>query len=361
MSVGSAAAITIERIIVPVERMHRAISQRWFSAVGLPGKPVEAAHNGVAKTVYSSIRLAASLGGLAADHLIRVPPATADRTKAVVNGLWGDKLGQHAARLEVPMGLRDRSSEPVAFEHIADAYPDPGPNLVFLVHGFADTERCWLATATRPGMYEVLDESSGFTPILVRYNTGMSLAVNGALLARLIEDLTSAWPVPVQTAAAVGHSMGGLVMRSACAEGQNDGHSWVSKMSSLTTIGSPHLGTPIEKLVNVLAASLGISRNTVPLQEFTDTRSDGIKDLRWGLAGHPLSPGVAHHFVAGVVTSRAQHPVGAALGDLVVRVHSATAGSEAETSSEVVVGRSRHNDLVHSDEVISQVVAWLGA
>ena len=217
MSVGSAAAITIERIVTPVERMHRAISRRCFSAIGPLGKPVEPAHDAVAKTVYTSIRLAVALAGVGVDRMVNVRPAIADRSQAVVNGLWGDALGHRAARLEVPMGLRNRSSEPVGLERIAEEYPAARASLVFLVHGFADTERCWMPTATHPGLYDLLEAGSEHTPILIRYNTGRSLADNGALLASLIEECTRAWPVPVQTVAAVGHSMGGLVIRSACA------------------------------------------------------------------------------------------------------------------------------------------------
>ena len=359
MSVGSAAAITIERIVTPVERMHRAISQRCFSAIGPLGKPVKPAHDAVAKTVYMSIRLAVALAGLGVDRMVSLRPAIADRSQAVVNGLWGDTLGHHAVRLEVPMGLRNRSSEPVALERIAEEYRTANSSLVFLVHGFADTERCWLPTATHPGLFDVLEASSEHTPILIRYNTGRSLAHNGALLAALIEECTRAWPVPVQNVAAVGHSMGGLVIRSACALGQSHGDGWISRMSDVVTVGSPHLGTPIEKLVHGLAAGLGIAGETVPLQEFVDSRSKGIKDLRNGLAGHPLSPGIAHHFVAGVLTDEAKHPVGAALGDLVVRVSSASGGSEAEPSSTLVVSGVRHNNLVHNDEVINQIVSWL--
>jgi pimeloyl-ACP methyl ester carboxylesterase len=359
MGVGSAAAIAIERIVAPIERMHRSISQRWFLAIGPAARPVASVHNAVARSVYISIQFAAAIGGAGVDRVVDVRPAVADRTQAVINGIWGDSLGHHAERLEVPMGLRDRAGKPIAVEDIASAYPTAGPNVVFLVHGFADTERCWLPVSGRPGLHDVLETNSQLTPVLVRFNTGKSLAENGRLLARLLEDCISVWPVPVQTVAAVGHSMGGLVIRSALTAGKNLDHSWVTKASNIVTLGSPHLGTPIEKLVSGLAVSLGIARDTVPLQEFIDTRSEGIKDLRLGLAGHELPSGIAHHFVAGVVTDRVEHPVGAAVGDLVVRVPSATAGSEAKPSSSVVAGGLRHNDLVRNEEVIAQVVAWL--
>jgi pimeloyl-ACP methyl ester carboxylesterase len=359
MSVGSAAAITIERIVTPVEGMHRAISRRWFRATGSIGKPVQSVHDGIATTVYTSIRLAAAAAGIGVDRFMSVQPALADRTKAVVNGVWGDQLGHYGNRLEVPMGLRNRSSEPIALEHMVDEFATSSGNLVFLVHGFADTERGWLPTDTRPGLYDTLEATGALTPIAVRYNTGRSIGDNGAQLATLIEECVSAWPVPVHSVAFVGHSMGGLVIRNACAVGKADNHSWVSKASHVITVGSPHAGTPIEKLIHGLAAGLGVAGETIPLQEFVDTRSRGIKDLRVGLAGEALPPGIAHHFVAGVFTAAAEHPMGALLGDLVVRVPSAGGGPEVEPTNTIVVAGVRHNELVNHADVVGQIINWL--
>ncbi|MGC2241890.1 MAG: hypothetical protein WA726_13745, partial [Acidimicrobiia bacterium] len=65
------------------------------------------------------------------------------------------------------------------------------------------------------------------------------------------------------------------------------------------------------------------------------------------------------HIVAGVVTRRPSHPLGVLLGDLVVRVGSATAGGHIDPSDLLVVGGRKHGHLVHDQEVISKVRTWL--
>ena len=59
----------------------------------------------------------------------------------------------------------------------------------------------------------------GYTPVFVRFNTGRHISENGASLAALLDELVADWPVEVERIAIVGHSMGGLVARSACHRG----------------------------------------------------------------------------------------------------------------------------------------------
>ena len=62
-----------------------------------------------------------------------------------------------------------------------------------------------------------LERDLGVTPVFVRYNTGRHISDNGRDLAALVEQIVAAWPVPVEEVSLVGHSMGGLVSRSAAA------------------------------------------------------------------------------------------------------------------------------------------------
>ena len=65
-----------------------------------------------------------------------------------------------------------------------------------------------------------------------------------------------------------------------------------------------------------------------------------------------------HHYVAATATADVAHPIGVAMGDLIVRVGSAT--NPAVTTDNVrVVGGVRHFDLLGSSEVVDQVVDWV--
>src|SRR5262249_52280699 len=109
------------------------------------------------------------------------------------------------------------------------------------VHGLCCTEREWFRDGESYGTR--LEKDLGWTPLYVRYNTGLHIADNGRALARLLDGLDA------EEIVLIGHSMGGLVARSAAAIG-------VRKPTQVICIGSPHLGAPLEKGVHALARIL---------------------------------------------------------------------------------------------------------
>ena len=64
----------------------------------------------------------------------------------------------------------------------------------------------------------------GFTPVYLHYNSGLHVSINGHALAAQLERLLDAWPVPVERLVLLGHSMGGLLARSALHYGAQAGH-----------------------------------------------------------------------------------------------------------------------------------------
>jgi hypothetical protein len=63
------------------------------------------------------------------------------------------------------------------------------------------------------------------------------------------------------------------------------------------TLGSPHLGSPLERAGSLLEILLPISSYSAPLARLGKIRSAGITDLRFGL-DLPLPAGVACHAIA---------------------------------------------------------------
>ena len=134
------------------------------------------------------------------------------------------------------------------------------------------------------------------------------------------------------------------------------------------TIGTPHRGAPLEKIVNFAASGIGVAPQTRPLAEFVNTRSQGIKNLgtarlpmtRIQCRAPPTSPSkVNHHFVAGVVTSHPSHPIAAIVGDLMVRPASSTAIRQLDLIDVVVLGGVTHSELLYDSAVIDHVLGWL--
>jgi len=378
MGWGPAIAIATERIVTSIEQTHLAVADRFFAAFGPTVNPIRATHRAVSALVYRTIRVGGpAVGSRLAAHL--TDPGSEDTASAVVNGLWGDALGRHQSRLGITMGIRDRTGAPRTLEAVS-ARPDLAPTgrLVILVHGLFETEACWWGTAARPGIAEALEADLSLTPISIRYNTGLRVSANGSRLSALLEELCAAWPVPVESIALVGRSMGGLVIRSACEAARTAGHHWIDDAGDVVTLGTPHRGAPLEKLVNVVAWGLDRSRETRPLADFLNGRSGGIKDLRFGaitdadwddvdpdallrdtVSNHPLPQAVNHHVVAGVITKDPTHPLGVLVGDLVVPVASGTGRRRVEATSVMIHGGTRHTTLLSEPAVVDQVLAWL--
>jgi len=376
MSIGSSVALATERVLAPIEGMHRAIAARGFAAMGRVGRPLGTVYDAALKGVYESIRVTAAFAGVAVDDTVTIPPSMADRAEAVVNGVWGDALGRYEDRLGTSMSLRDHAGADVGGR--SPAVPEATGHIVVLVHGLVETERCWQGTEGATGLIEELCHEPALTPLALRYNTGLRVSQNGAKLASLIERVRAGWPVPVESISLVGSSMGGLVIRSACESARSSDQCWIDDVTNVVAIGSPHRGTPLEKFVNVVAWGLRIAPQTRPLAAFLDGRSVGIKDLGFGaivdedwldvdpsallpntVGDHPLPPDIDHHFVAAVVTEDPSHPVGALIGDLVVRTQSSTGRRHLRPTNTVVLGGVHHFELLKNRAVIDHVIRWL--
>ena len=349
MSIGRAFALGVERVVDPVEGMHTAIARRWFGAVGPAGRRVQRPYETVTRLVYGSVRLGASVLGAGTDRALKVEPATHDAVQSWTNGLFGDGLGRHEARLATSMSASAPESEPLT------------GRLVVLVHGLGRTESCWTGHESGSGLAQSLAAHPDLTAVSIRYNTGLPVADNGAQLACLLEELVSGWPVPVESVALVGHSMGGLVIGAACASGQRDGQNWVERISDVVAIATPFRGAPLEKLVTTVVRGLNLAATTQPLADFFDGRSGGIKDL--GFAKEEPStldlPKARLHLIAGVATSNPRHLMGSVIGDWMVRPSSSTRPRGIQADSKVVLGGVTHFDILDNPTVIKQVMAWL--
>src|SRR5204862_448640 len=182
-----------------------------------------------------------------------------------LNGAVGDRLAESGNPLALDMTLRGGGYS---------------PQIAVFVHGLCETDDAWALFGDRP--YEArLEEDLGYTPLYLRYNTGLHISDNGRRLAALLEETVESWPVPVEEIVLVGHSMGGLVARSAC----HYGGDWTQRVRHVFCLGSPHLGAPLEKAANLAAYALARLPETRPLAKVVNGRSVGIKDLRFGSSG----------------------------------------------------------------------------
>ena len=372
--VGYLVDVATERLTSPVEGIHRAVVRRWFRMAGPGLDPARKAAEGLTASIYQSIRISGTVIGMAISsgaglvHGFRsLPPVWETRggrgVQSILNGLWGDRFEEDRSPLRIEMGIRAPSGIPVSVsaDSLGHAFPRATGRLAVLVHGFADTENVW-RSGDNHDLIEGI-ESDGFTVLRLRYNTGREIADNASTLADFLEEVRLAWPVPISEIALVGHSMGGLVARSAVIAAGHVGAEWVEPVTHVVAIAAPHFGTPIEQVVRSMSHGLGLFNGSRPLGAFLDQRSGGIKNLRHGIGStDDAIHGFAYHVVAGVITREPDHPMGRVFGDLVVGVGSATGRGhlfDTESPDILVVGGRNHADLVHAPEVVAGVRAWL--
>ena len=370
------------------EDLHGTISE----LAGLFERAAPRSTRGITGFVYRSVRGVAGLVGRGIDLALALPGGTTavsstgpDAVRAVVNGVLGDHLEASGNPLAIRMRLRHEGRalelEPRA---LAAAIPDPARHVVVLVHGLCMNDRQWRRKGHDHG--EALARDLGCTPLYLHYNSGRRISTNGREFAALLDALARAWPVPLERLALVGHSMGGLVMRSACHVAQQEGHAWLRALDDLVFLGTPHHGAPAERAGNGFDRLLHKTAYTAPFARIGGLRSAGIRDLRHGNlldadwraldethAHDPRSPvplpaRVRSHAVAATRHERHDALAGGWVGDGLVPVASAL-GRHANARRALRIPRERqwiatgasHFDLLDDPRVYARLRDWLRA
>jgi hypothetical protein len=358
------AEVADELVVRSVRDTHLAVLDRT------PAGPV---HRGIAGAVYRGLTLGLGGAGRALDRVAAtgVGPqleagARGRFVNAAVNGLIGDRLLRERPQLAIPMAVRRDGADVVPErESLAAGFPGATGRLVVFLHGLCENESYWQRHRDRTGTtYAEMLADRGWTPLMLRANTGLPLRENGAALAGLLQLLVDEWPVEVTRIALVGHSLGGLVMRAAGAVVSDAAPPWTGLVSDVITLGTPHLGAPIAWGIGHGSRGLGMLPETAAFGRILDWRSRGVHDLVAGLAEDvPPLPHARYHLVAATLTSSERHPVGHLVGDLLVRPRSAYGrdrGRRLFPEADLLhVGRTDHFGLLNHPEVHAAMQRWL--
>jgi pimeloyl-ACP methyl ester carboxylesterase len=359
-----------------VERMHRTIQESPSPF----GKPVHAATRGLTGQIYRGIRGGMRLVGRGLDvsigsveGLLQEGGSTPRREifVSMLNGVYGDYLASTRNPLTIEMCLRQEGGAALdVAELTALRSTVPRRRLLVLLHGLCMSDHQWLRDGRSHGI--TLSEQLDYYPLYLRYNSGLPIAENGHQLAVLLEQLIDGWPHPLDEFVILGHSLGGLVARSACAIAAEQGHDWLKSLTRLVFLGTPHCGAPLERAGHGLDVLLDVSPYSAPFARLGNARSAGIKDLRLGTitsALHrfvPLPTEVACYTMAATLASK-RSPLGDRLtGDGLVPLHSAL-GQGRDKAHSLRFAQDRqwigykmgHLDLLHSPEAYEQLGAWL--
>lgn len=370
-----------------VEAMHTTIA----GGPAVLGQPLDAPARAVNGLVYGSIRGITRLVGKGIDlALAQLEPLLAESTPslertavvAALNGVLGDHLAETGNPLAIEMRLC-RDGQPLTLDaaSLRAAIPGAGRKVLVLLHGLCMNDRLWERRGHDHGA--LLARDHGFTTLYLHYNSGLHISVNGRAFDALMQELVAAWPEPIEELVLLGHSMGGLVARSACHYGEaRPADSWRSRVTRLVCLGTPHHGAPLERGGNVLEVLVGVSRYSAPLARLGKLRSAGITDLRHGAIldahwagrdrfepagdtrkGAALPEGVACYAIAGTLspegtaepTLDGMVPVASALGR---HTNARLDLAFAPEHTRLVFGTG-HIELLGSAEVYRTIAAWL--
>jgi pimeloyl-ACP methyl ester carboxylesterase len=212
------------------------------------------------------------------------------------------------------MSFRHAARDVTAGEllHIARARSAKrGPiDVAVLVHGLFVDEQNW--TLGPDPLESRLRDDFGWAPLLVRFNTGRHISHNGRELADLLVELHEEWGQNLGRVQLIGHSMGGLVARSALAALEARQANVLNHVHRLFLLATPNQGADLERIGHTLEMALrhvqrlptyGLrlfgGRRTrdestfarvqsvaaLPVRSFRGLiglRSDGIRDTRYG-------------------------------------------------------------------------------
>jgi pimeloyl-ACP methyl ester carboxylesterase len=372
-----------------VEAMHAAITH-LPSAIG---RPAPASTTGITGFTYQSVRTVTGWVGDGIDaSLTSLGPLLGsggqgqqrDAILAAMNGVLGDHLEGSRNPLAITMQLR-ADGEALALDRkfLATRFPDAGGKLLVLVHGLCMDDLQWNYAGHDHG--EALAREFGYTALYLNYNSGRHISTNGRDFSSLLDQVAKAWPVPVEEITLLGHSMGGLVARSAIDDAFSQGRMWSKFPIHAIFLGTPHHGAPLERAGSWADMLIGISPYSAPFVRLGQMRSAGIQDLRHGNLRDadwqdrdgdgradprtplPLPKPVTAYAIA-VSTQAKRKDAGASRGsgDGLVPIDSAL-GIHPDKRFDLRIPKPRqwigyginHLELLGNDEVYQQLRRWL--
>lgn len=306
-------------------------------------------------------------------------------TQSVANGLWGDSLDAAQNDFAIRMGFFAHGC-PLPIDRESLARLAPTPRISILVHGLCSNESAWLFRPERESVSEtdygrLLQADHGVTPFYLRYNTGLSVAANGQALSEWIELLLRNYPMRVDDITLIGHSMGGLVLRAACAAGTRAHRLWVGRVREIVYLGTPHEGADLARLARAASVTLRTIPNPVTrlIGRILDLRSAGVRDLCDGYddrcddpqgastAADFWLPSANHYLISGTVTQNPRHIAAHLLGDGLVRPPRSTPSSNTQRShtsaapprtEHRIVAGANHLGLLGDLRVYDQIQSW---
>lgn len=370
-----------------VESMHREIMLRPIGRFN--ENHLNNWQGGITGRIYGTIRHIMLLVGNNLASGLRLYKNVAKQTNSqplppslkklvnVFNGVMGDHLVNNNNSLAIPMVLYDKDGN-LQTQKLSG-------RIILLCHGLCMSHLSWHPEKHNSLGQTIARSQPNSTVLYLDYNTGRRISRSGRRLSNLLQDVVDNNP-DISQIDMIGHSMGGLVSRSALFYAKQDRQDWMKRVGNLITLGTPHHGALLERIGVMVQDIIGKVPFAGSLAHLADMRSAGIIDLRHGsirdadwksLEGrsvvpqdfrHParLPSGINTYFVASaLIETHYDSKMTNFLGDSLVSVASALGEDDGEHNLFIPEGHKavfygvNHMNLIRSRRVREQVVAWL--
>ena len=383
-----------------VARIAEGVHQSVWSSMGVPGGTTPGTTRGLTGLIYQSVHGVTQWVGKGIDAaLVRLQPLlervdgeapeTPEREAvlAALNGVMGDRLLESKSPLATPMSLRYRGQALDVGKSLT--LPQTTGKVLLLIHGLCMNDLQWQSGPQAQVLDhgEALASALGYTPVYLRYNSGLHVSQNGQELSLKLEQLLDHWPQPVQELTVVAHSMGGLLTRSAFHHARQAKLHWPDRLKNIVFLGTPHHGAPLERAGNWVDVLLGSTPYSRPFARLAQLRSAGITDLRYGhlldadWQGHErfqrrpdrrqilaLPDGVNCYAMAATLAPKRGLLADRLTGDGLVPLRSALGQHDDPERSlafaanrQSILYRTNHMDLLSREEVTRQILHWLSS
>jgi pimeloyl-ACP methyl ester carboxylesterase len=357
-----------------VETMHSTIERGHLPL----GESHATTTSGITGLVYKSIRGGAELVGTSLDYAMQkvipllndelVPSRKKDVFLSIINGIYGDQL--LLTENELTLNMRFFYQNQVIDHQLCSNLKSPSTKIMLFIHGLCMSHHCW--ESDDENFSSRMAVTLGFTPIYLNYNTGRCIADNGQQLATQLDQLIDYWPVKVTHITIAGHSMGGLVARSARYYGEKDKCRWIHLNKTMISIGTPHTGAPLEKVAYQLEQLMQFSPYAIPFIRLTKIRSQGIENLRHGkiIATDnkfvPLPKSINYYALAATLNKQEKFTAEKIIGDGLVTPDSAFGQGQDSARSLLIPAANKsliyelgHNEMLTDAGVYQQLERWL--
>lgn len=296
---------------------------------------------------------------------------------SAMNGVLGDYLLKQQNPIALPMVLYDHYG--------ALQQGELRGHITLFVHGLCMNHLDWSNRRYEGIGEKLLSQRDNNTMLYLNYNTGRRVSANGRSLSNTLEDLVTRHP-GITSISLIGHSMGGLVCRSALFYGKQNMHEWMRLTENLVCLGTPHHGAALERFGFTVQEKIGHFPLVKMIGHLVNVRSNGILDMRHGSVRDddwehndvrigfmddnrkpaPIPAHINTFLVAGTIEFENRHNKALRiLGDYLVSVKSALGEHphsryrlKVPESNKAIFYGLNHFDIQYHPLVAEQIASW---